>query len=57
MTRAQRTFSGYILGDFEARRNAVARLFRGEGFPPVAQKSPASEDAGYSTDRPGQAGA
>ena len=36
---------------------AVARLFRGEGFPPIAQKSPASEDAGYNTERPGQSGA
>jgi hypothetical protein len=30
---------------------AVARLFRGEGFPPAGRKNPASEEAGYNLSR------
>src|ERR1700730_13921134 len=30
------------------RAGVVARLFRGEGFPPRVKKGPASKDAGYS---------
>jgi len=42
-----------ILGDtgaflLGAAPGVVARLFRGEGFPPRVKKGPASKDAGYS---------